>query len=101
MCFVFNSKIKVIHHRKKGRINANLTIKPYFYATDYYFYRKNFGILFSSVYLIMAYFHRLKWKKRFHKNNENGKLDLLQQGIARLKATRKNYKYHRNKTIAI
>jgi GT2 family glycosyltransferase len=101
MSFVFNSTIKVIHHRKKGRINADKTIKPYFYATDYYFYRKNFGILFSSVYLIMAYVHRLIWKKRFNKNNEIEKLELLHQGIVMLKTTRKNYKYHRNKTIAI
>ena len=54
--FVFNPEIRVIHHRKKGRVKAERTIKPYFYATDYYFYRKNFGILFGSIYLIMIIF---------------------------------------------
>lgn len=92
MNFVFNSAIKVIHYRKKGRLKADMTIKPYFYATDYYFYKKNFGFLFSSVYLLMAFVHILVWRKRFKKENENEKLLLLQEGINKLRDTIKNFK---------
>lgn len=92
MKFVFNSAIKVIHHRKKGRLKADMTIKPYFYATDYYFYKKNYGFLFSSVYLLMAFVHILVWRKRFKKENANEKLLLLQEGINKLRDTIKNFK---------
>lgn len=97
MKFVFNPDIKVIHHRKKGRKRGDKTVKPYFYATDYYFYRKNFGVLFSSVYFIMAVFHIFLWKKRFKKVNENEKLALLQEGIEKLKYTVKNYRKLRHR----
>lgn len=90
--FVFNPSIKVIHHRKKGRKKATKFIRPYYYATVYYFYRKNYGILFSSVFLLMAFIHILVWRKRFKKENENEKLYLLQEGIKKLMETRKNYK---------
>ena len=96
---VFDPDIKVIHHRKKGRVNAVNAIKPYFYATDYYFYRKNFGLLFSSVYLLMAYIHILLWRRRFRKENESEKFRLLQEGIEKLRETRKNYKKLRNKSV--
>lgn len=92
MKFVFNPEIKVIHFRKKGRERAVKLIKPYFYATDYYFYRKNFGVLFSSVYLLMAVFHALLWKRRFKRGNEDEKLRLLLEGIEKLRDTIKNYK---------
>jgi len=90
--FVFNPEIKVIHHRKKGRKKANREIRPYFYATDYYFYRKNYGILFSAVYLAMALTHIAYSKRKFAKNNEKEKLGLLLDGEKKLKETIKNFK---------
>jgi GT2 family glycosyltransferase len=101
MKFIFKPEIKVIHHRKAGRSKANRSVKPYFYATDYYFYRKNFGILFSSVYLVMAYIHYLQKRKSFQKAKQSENFQLLQEGMQRLKYTIKNYKDLRNNSGAI
>lgn len=90
--FVFDPNIKVIHHRKKGRQKAEKSIKPYFYATDYYFYRKNYGPLFSSVYLMMALFHIFFMRRRYRKNNEREKLLLLNEAEHKLLDTVRNFK---------
>jgi GT2 family glycosyltransferase len=89
---VFNPKARAIHHQAKGRSKAEKIIRPYFYATDYYFYRKNYGPLFSIVYLMMAYFHILVWKRRFRRINDIEKLDMLEKGRNKLKDTIKNYR---------
>ncbi len=90
--FVFNPGIKVIHHQNKGRKKANRAIRPYFYATDYYFYRKNYGILFSAVYLAMALTHIAYSRRKFTKNNENERLLLLLEGKKKLRETIRNFK---------
>jgi len=90
--FVFNSEIKVIHHRKKGRKKAARVIRPYFYATDYYFYRKNYGILFSAVYLAMAFTHIIHSRRKFIKNNEKESFQMLVEGEEKLKDTIRNFK---------
>jgi len=90
--FVFNPEIKVIHHRKKGRKKAARAIRPYFYATDYYFYRKNYGILFSAVYLAMAFTHIAVSRRKFSSNGEEEKLRILIEGESKLKDTIRNFK---------
>jgi GT2 family glycosyltransferase len=89
--FVFNPEIKVIHHRKKGRIKAEKSIKPYFYATNYYFYRKNYGRLTGFLYQIVAFFHIVYWEKRFIRENEKDKLLLLRHGRNKLRETVRNF----------
>jgi GT2 family glycosyltransferase len=101
MSFVFKPEIKVIHHRKAGRNKATRSVKPYFYATDYYFYRKNFGVLFSSVYLMMAYIHFLRKQKSFKKDDQIENLMLLKEGLQRLRHTIKNYKKLRANSCAL
>ena len=90
--FLFDPSIKVIHHRKKGRVKAEKEIKPYFYATDYYFYRKNFGRLFSSVYLLMAIYHIKRHIKLYKKNSDDVKLSMLNEAKEKLFQTIKNYR---------
>jgi len=90
--FIFNPNIKVIHHRNQGRNKAEKYIKPYFYSTDYYFYRKNFGLIFSSVYFIMAFCHIKYWKWKFSKEGRVEKLNLLEEGWQKLKYTMSRYK---------
>jgi GT2 family glycosyltransferase len=90
--FVFNPKARAIHHQSQGRGKADKAVKPYFYATDYYFYRKNYGSLFSSVYLIMAYVHIFHWRRRFRKEHDNEKLALLEKGRQKLADTIRDYK---------
>lgn len=90
--FVFNPEAKVIHHQSQGRSKAEKFVKPYFYATDYYFYRKNYGFIFSFVYLIMAFIHISLWLKRFRKEEDNERLLLLEKGREKLKGIVKNYK---------
>ncbi len=96
--FLFDPDIIVIHHRKKGRKKAEKYIKPYFYATDYYFYRKNYGVLFASVYLLMAIYHILKYTRRYKKNSEQDKLMMLKQAREKLFSTVKEYKILREKS---
>lgn len=90
--FVFNPKARAVHHQAQGRSKAEKAIRPYFYATDYYFYRKNYGPLFSAVYLIMAYVHMLVWKRRFRNTHDAEKLEMLEKGRKKLKETIKNYR---------
>lgn len=90
--FVFDPEIKVIHHRKKGRQKAEIEIKPYFYATDYYFYRKNYGLLFAGVYRLMAEFHMRLWRHRFGKAGNVEKLNILDQGREMLYETIKGFR---------
>jgi len=90
--FVFNPEIKVIHHKKKGRKKVEKEIKPYFYATDFYFYRKNYGILFAGIYLLMAFWHIKRSEKNFKRNNQEDKLLMLYRAKERLKSTIKNFK---------
>jgi len=81
--FVFNPSIKVIHN-KSNRSRTETEIKPYFYATDYYFYRKNYGRVFSAVYRLMAMFHIKFQRRKLMKYNDNKKLELLEQGRSML-----------------
>jgi GT2 family glycosyltransferase len=90
--FVFNPEARAVHHQAQGRSKAEKVIRPYFYATDYYFYRKNYGPLFSSVYLIMALFHIAFWKRKFKSSHNNVKLEMLEMGRKKLKETIKNYR---------
>lgn len=90
--FVFDPEIKVIHHRKKGRKKAARSIRPYFYATDYYFYRKNFGILFSFVYRAMAMTHIAINRRRYAKSGDEEKLRILNEGALKLKNTIRNFR---------
>jgi GT2 family glycosyltransferase len=90
--FVFDPEIKVIHYRKKGRKKAARVIRPYFYATDYYFYRKNFGVLFSAVYLAMALTHIAANRRKFTKSGDEEKLRILNEGASKLKYTIRNFK---------
>lgn len=99
--FVFHPGIKVIHHRKKGRKKAVNAVKPYYYATDYYFYRKNYGLLFALVYLFMALFHITLWRRRFRKAREDENLLLLQKGREKLRNTVRNFKKLRSESIAV
>jgi len=89
--FAFNPNARAVHHQAKGRHKAERVIRPYFYATDYYFYRKNYGVLFSSVYLLMARIHIGFTRRRFRKEGESAKIDLLESGRKKLKETIKNY----------
>jgi GT2 family glycosyltransferase len=90
--FAFNPGARAVHHQAQGRHKAEKVIRPYFYATDYYFYRKNYGPLFSSVYLIMAYTHMCVWKRRFRNPYDAEKLEMLEKGRKKLKETIKNYR---------
>jgi GT2 family glycosyltransferase len=99
--FVFNPEIKVIHHRKKGRTKALKAIKPYYYATNYYFYRKNYGIFPALLYLQFACIHMLIWKNRFKRENENENLRLLIEGGNKLMHTVRNYKKLQNVNVSV
>ena len=101
MRFILDPEIKVIHHRKKGREKAFKTIRPYYYATDYYFYRKNYGILFSTIYLIMALFHITWWRRRYKKQKDGEKLQLLMKGYRRLMDTVYHFRSLRGASSAL
>jgi GT2 family glycosyltransferase len=101
MKFIFDPEIKVIHHRKKGREKAFKTIRPYYYATDYYFYRKNYGVLFSTIYLIMALFHIILWKRRYKKLRDSEKLKLLLESYKKLVDTIRHFKTLREASSAL
>ncbi len=99
--FVFNPDIRVIHYRKQGRSKAAQTIKPFYYATNYYFYRKNYGLFLALLYLLYARFHIRVQVKRIKGYNGNEKLVLLQKGREKLKDTVRNYKKIRSGKIAV
>jgi GT2 family glycosyltransferase len=90
--FVFNPDARVIHHQSQGRTKAEMAIKPYFYATDYYFYRKNYGPIFASIYLIMAYIHIAFWRRGFKRAHDSEKLALLEKGNQKLADTIRDYR---------
>jgi GT2 family glycosyltransferase len=90
--FVFNPEARAIHYQSQGRSKAEMAIKPYFYATDYYFYRKNYGPLFSFIYIIMAYIHISIWRRRFKRGQETEKLALLEKGNQKLADTIRDYR---------
>jgi GT2 family glycosyltransferase len=89
--FAFNPGARAVHHQAQGRHKAERAIRPYFYATDYYFYRKNYGVLFSSVYLLMARIHIVIHKRRFKKHEEEEKLGLLFEATQKLRETVRGY----------
>jgi GT2 family glycosyltransferase len=99
--FVFNPDIKVIHHRKQGRRKAAHAIRPYYYATNYYFYRKNYGLLFALVYLLLARFNIGIRRRQFTRDNENEKLLLLKKGKEKLKDTVRNFNKLRSGARAV
>jgi GT2 family glycosyltransferase len=90
--FVFNPNVKVIHYKGYGRRKGEKQIKPYFYATNYYFFRKNYGIPAATFFLIMAFAHIFVWKRRFGKEKDWAKLALLQRGKEKLLYTVNNFK---------
>jgi GT2 family glycosyltransferase len=90
--FIFNPDVKVVHYKSQGRNKGEKKIRPYFYATDYYFYRKNYNALFASVYLAMALAHIALMRRRLKKNNDQVKLTLLEEGNKKLRYTMKNFK---------
>ncbi|MBN2322408.1 MAG: glycosyltransferase family 2 protein [Spirochaetes bacterium] len=90
--FAFNPGARVVHHQAQGRHKAERSIRPYFYATDYYFYRKNYGILFSAVYLFMALIHIAIHKRRLLKRGEDDKLLLLSEAAGKLKETMRGFR---------
>ena len=92
--FILDPTIKVIHYGKQGRTKAKNIIKPYFYINDYYFYRKNFGIIFSVGYLIMALIHIFFQKLRFLKSDDRHNLALLKKSKNKLWDIVRNYKTH-------
>jgi GT2 family glycosyltransferase len=92
LIFVFNPKVRVIHHRAQGRKKGERFIRPYFYATNYYFYRKNFGFLLAQLYLAGAKRRICRMRKKFHKTNNVQQGELLEQGSEKLKHTVRHYR---------
>lgn len=90
--FIFNPKARAIHHQAQSRHKAQKAIRPYFYSTDYYFYRKNYGPLFSSVYLLMAWLHIFIWKRRFNKSGDRQKLELLEEGKSKMREAIRDFR---------
>ena len=90
--FIFNPQVKVIHYKGYGRKKGERQIKPYFYATNYYFYRKNYGVIIATFFLIVAFAHISVWKRRFGKEKDTAKLALLQRGKEKLLYTVNNFK---------
>lgn len=92
LIFVFNPKVRVIHHRAQGRKKGERFVRPYFYATNYYFYRKNYGFLLAQLYLASAKCHIYRMRKKFKRTNNIKQGELLEQGREKLEHTVRHYR---------
>jgi GT2 family glycosyltransferase len=88
MRFVFDPAIRVVHHKNQGKAKGARFVRPHFYAADYYFYRKNYGIPFASVYLVMATAHYFLLRRKLHHKGKGDALLLLEQAWDKLRQTR-------------
>jgi len=95
--FFYNEDLDFSLRCKRLGLRFIAYIKPYFYATDYYFYRKNFGVLFSCVYRLMAGVHFYIWRRRFKKLSDTNNMKMLEQGRKKLFETVKKFKNKKSK----
>lgn len=88
MRFVFDPSVRVVHHKNQGKAKGAGFVRPHFYAADYYFYRKNYGFLFASVYLVMAKVHFYFVRGKLRREGQTDALILLEQAWVKLSRTR-------------
>jgi GT2 family glycosyltransferase len=98
--FVFDPGIKVIHHKNQGKKKGFLDVRPHYYAADYYFYRKNYGWLFASIYRIMACVHIACMKRKLDRQKNETGLTLLREGEKRLRHTIRDFRNMRTRSTA-
>ncbi len=98
--FIFNPDVKVIHYKTQGRKKGEREIKPHFYATNYYFYRKNYGKLVAGVYLLFAYVHMNSVRRGLMRTGEQSKVEVLDESRQKLQYTVRNFKDLLNRSYA-
>jgi GT2 family glycosyltransferase len=89
--FFFDPEAKVIHVKSQGRKKGERSVKPHFFATNYYLYRKLFGGLFAFLYRCAADVHIRVARKRFSRAGETEKLRMLKEGEERLRRARNGF----------
>jgi len=92
LSFVFNPNVKVIHHKAKGRIKGERFVKPHMFAADYYYYRKNYGLLSAMLYLFLTKLRLPSYRRRYRKAQDAKQLELLEDGINKLHETVQRYR---------
>jgi GT2 family glycosyltransferase len=92
LVFMFDPRIKVVHHGYMGRSKGERFVKPHAFSADYYFYRKHYGLFAATLFLctIMVRLTLKRWNYKKRKNTKQ--LELLESGASNLKNTVKNYK---------
>ena len=92
LVFMFDPRIKVIHHGDMGRSKGERFVKPHVFSADYYFYRKHYGMLAASLFRWATELRIALKRRNYKKGNNIEQLELLESGAANLKNTVKNYK---------
>ena len=92
LSFIFNPSVKVIHHKAKGRIKGERFVKPHMFAADYYYYRKNYGLISAMLYLIITKLRLPAYKRRYRKAQDAKQMELLEDGINKLRETVQSYR---------
>jgi hypothetical protein len=89
--FFFDPNAKVIHVKNQGRKKGERYVKPHFFATNYYLYRKLFGGLFAFLYARAAGAQIRIVRKRLSRAGETEKLRLLKEGEELLRRTQSGF----------
>lgn len=89
--FFFDPEAKVIHEKSQGRNKGERFVKPHFFATNYYLYRKLYGRIFAFFYRCAADARIRVARKRLSRMGETEKLRILTEGEELLRRTRSTF----------
>jgi GT2 family glycosyltransferase len=92
LTFVVNPNVKVIHHKAKGRTKGERFVKPHMFSADYYYFRKNYGIIAALLYLIFTKLRLPFYRRRCRKKYDAKQLELLDSGIKKLYETVQSFR---------
>jgi GT2 family glycosyltransferase len=91
MKFIFDPSIKVVHHLNQGRAKGARYVRPHLYEANYYYYRKNYGVVPATLYLVSAVLKIRRQQRQMEKRGDVEQIRMLGEGRDMLRRTARHF----------